>query len=422
MKIRIQSAKIIDPNSPFNGQTKSLLIENGIIIAIENEVTEDADQLIECENLHISPGLFDLRTHLCEPGFEQHEDLESGMNAAAKGGFTGIAIMPNTYPSISSRTQVEYIVNKGNGAIVDIKPIGSITANLEGKELSELYDMHQSGAVAFSDDKHSFSNAGMLSRALLYAKNFNGLVLSFPYDKTVAHNGQINEGITSTNLGLEGIPALSEELHVARDLYLAQYNNTRIHLGPLSSKGSVDLIKSARQSGVEVSCDIAAHQLVFTDEACSDFDTNFKVLPPFRTKEHQNSLIEGLKDNTIDIISSDHTPYDVEEKLKEFDLANFGIINLQTAFPIALTYLEQHIGLDGIISKMSINPRKVLGLEVPTIAVGSKATITLFNPKEKWTFVKSDIASKSYNTPFVGSMFTGKVKGIINNNQLVLVD
>ncbi len=422
MKIRIQSAKIIDPNSPFNGQTKSLLIENGIIIAIENELTEDADQLIESENLHISPGLFDLRTHLCEPGFEQHEDLESGMNAAAKGGFTGIAIMPNTYPSISSRTQVEYIVNKGNGAIVDLKPIGSITANLEGKELSELYDMHQSGAVAFSDDKHSFSNAGMLSRALLYTKNFNGLVLSFPYDKTVAHNGQINEGITSTNLGLEGIPALSEELHVARDLYLAQYNNTRIHLGPLSSKGSVDLIKSARQSGVEVSCDIAAHQLVFTDEVCSDFDTNFKVLPPFRTKEHQNSLIEGLKDNTIDIISSDHTPYDVEEKLKEFDLANFGIINLQTAFPIALTYLEQHIGLDGIISKMSINPRKVLGLEVPTIALGAKATITLFNPKEKWTFTKSDIASKSYNTPFVGAMFTGKVKGIINNNQLVLVD
>lgn len=422
MKIRIQSAKIIDPNSPFNGQTKSLLIENGIIIAIENEVTEDADQLIESENLHISPGLFDLRTHLCEPGFEQHEDLESGMNAAAKGGFTGIAIMPNTYPSISSRTQVEYIVNKGNGAIVDLKPIGSITANLEGKELSELYDMHQSGAVAFSDDKHSFSNAGMLSRALLYAKNFNGLVLSFPYDKTVAHNGQINEGITSTNLGLEGIPALSEELHVARDLYLAQYNNTRIHLGPLSSKGSVDLIKSARQSGVEVSCDIAAHQLVFTDEVCSDFDTNFKVLPPFRTNEHQNSLIAGLKDNTIDIISSDHTPYDVEEKLKEFDLANFGIINLQTAFPIALTYLVQHIGLDGIISKMSINPRKVLGLEVPTIAVGAKATITLFNPKEKWTFVKSDIASKSYNTPFEGTMFTGKVKGIINNNQLVLVD
>jgi len=422
MKIRIQSAKIINPNSPFNGQTKSLLIENGIITAIENELTDDADQLIECENLHVSPGLFDLRTHLCEPGFEQHEDLASGMNAAAKGGFTSIAIMPNTYPSISSRTQVEYIVNKGTGAVVDLKPIGSITANLEGKELSELYDMHQSGAVAFSDDKHSFSNAGMLSRALLYAKNFNGLVLSFPYDKTVAHNGQINEGIVSTNLGLEGIPALSEELHVARDLYLAQYNNTRIHIGPLSTKGSVDMIKTARQSGVEVSCDIAAHQLVFTDEACSDFDTNFKVLPPLRTKEHQNSLIEGLKDNTIDIISSDHTPYDVEEKLKEFDLANFGIINLQTAFPIAITYLEQHIGLEGIISKMALNPRKVLGLEVPTIAIGAKATITLFNPKEKWTFAKSDIASKSYNTPFIGTTFTGKVKGIINNNQLVLVD
>ncbi len=422
MKIRIQSAKIVDPNSPFNGQIKSILIENGIITSIENQLNEDVDQVIECENLHLSPGLFDLRTHLCEPGFEQHEDIETGSNAAAKGGFTGIGVMPNTYPSISSRTQVEYIINKGNRNVVDLKPIGSITTNLEGKELSELFDMHQSGAIAFSDDKHSFSNAGMLSRALLYAKNFNGLVMSFPYDKTIAHNGQINEGIVSTNLGLEGIPALSEELHVARDLYLAQYNNTRIHIGPLSSTRSVDLIKSARKMGIEVSCDIAAHQLVFTDEVCSDFDTNFKVLPPFRTEVHLTSLIEGLKDNTIDIISSDHTPYDVEEKLKEFDLANFGIINLQTAFPIAITYLEKHIGLDGIITKMSINPRKVLGLEIPSITIGSKATLTLFNPKEKWIFTKSDIVSKSYNTPFIGTTFTGKVKGIINNNQLVLVD
>lgn len=422
MKIRIQSAKIVDPNSPFNGQIKSILIENGIITSIENHLNDEADQVIDCENLHISPGLFDFRAHLCEPGFEQHEDIESGTNAAAKGGFTGVAVLPNTSPSISTRAQVEYVINRSSGSIVDLKPIGSITSNLEGKELSEMYDMHQSGAVAFSDDKHSFSNAGMLSRAMLYAKNFNGLVLSFPLDKTVAHNGQINEGIVSTQLGLEGIPALSEELQVSRDLYIANYNQSRIHIGPVSTTGSINLINEARKLGTQVSCDMAAHQIVFLDESCNDFDTNYKVLPPFRTESHRASLIEALKTNSIDIISSDHTPYDVEEKLKEFDLANFGIINLQTAFPIALTYLEKHIGLESIITKMAINPRKVLGLNVPSISLNEKATITLFNPKEEWTFEKTEIASKSFNTPFIGTKFTGKVKGIINNNQLVLVD
>ncbi len=422
MKIRIQSAKIIDPNSPYNGQTKSLLIENGVITSIENQINEAADHVIEIENLHISPGLFDIRTHLCEPGFEQHEDIESGSNAAAKGGFTGICAMPNTYPTVSTRSQVEYLINKSKDALVEIKPIGSITNNLEGKELSELYDMHSSGAVAFSDDKNALSNAGLLSRAMLYAKNFNGLLFSFPYDKSVAHHGQINEGIVSTQLGLEGIPALSEELHVSRDLYLAEYNDSRIHIGPLSTAGSIALIRAARNNKINVSCDIAAHQLVFLDDSCTDFDTHFKVLPPFRTENHRLALLEGLKDGTIDIISSDHTPYDVEEKLKEFDLANFGIINLQTAFPIALTHLQTILGLDGIIEKMAINPRKMLGIEVPTVSLGAKVNLTLYNPSEKWTFTKQDIASKSFNTPFIGTQFTGKVVGIIRHNHMGLLD
>ncbi len=423
MKIYIPSATIVDPNSPFNGQKKSILLNNGIIdtIAEPNKPSPEVDHVLTDDNLHISPGLFDFRARFCEPGFEQHEDISTGMDAAIKGGFTGVALMPSTFPAVSSRSQVEYIINRTKGSSVDVYPMGCISHKLEGKELAELYDMHQSGAIAFTDDKEPIQHAGLMSRALLYTKNFNGLILSFPYEKAVAHHGQIHEGVVSTQLGLEGIPAIAEELQVTRDLYLAAYNEARLHIGPISSGGSVDQIKKAKGQKQPVTTDVAAHQLLLTVDACTDFDTNFKVLPPLRDENHKAKLIAGLKDGTIDIICSDHTPFDVEEKLKEFDLANFGIIALQTAFPVALTALQNSLALDQIIEKMAINPRKVLGIEIPTIEEKGLANIFIYNPHADFVLERELIVSKSFNTPFIGKTLKGKIVATYNNSQLNLI-
>jgi dihydroorotase len=423
MKVYIPFATIIDPNSPFNGQKKSILINNGLIehIGAPGDSKTAVEHTIEGDDLCVSPGLFDFRARFCEPGFEQHEDIHSGMDAAIKGGFTGVAIMPSTSPALSTRSQIEYIINRTKGSLVDVYPMGTVSHQLEGKELAELYDMHCSGAVAFTDDKEPIQHAGLLSRALLYSKNFNGLIVSFPYEKEVAHHGQIHEGVVSTQLGLDGIPSLAEEIQVARDLFLAEYNEARIHLGPISSTGSVAQIKKAKENEQLITTDVAAHQLLLKVDGCIDFDTNYKVLPPLRDETHRTSLIQGLKDGTIDVICSDHTPFDVEEKLKEFDLANFGIIALQTAFPVAITALQHHLSLSEIIEKMSINPRKILDIAIPSINEGSIANLFVYQPNTQFIFEKEHIVSKSCNTPFIGQLLNGKIVATYNNGQLALL-
>ncbi|MFT7156158.1 MAG: dihydroorotase [Parvicella sp.] len=413
MKKLIRAAHIVDPNSPYHNTKKDILIENSIVTQVTENYTGDFDEEIKHDNLHICPGLLDMRSHFCDPGHEQHEDLSSGLAAAEAGGYTAVCVMPGTTPSISSRGSVEYLINRSLHSNVTVYPVGSATHNIEGKELSEMYDMKAAGAIAFSDDKKSITDANLMSRALLYAKNVDTLIMAFPNDKSIAYKGQINEGVASTNLGLAGLPALAEELNVSRDLFLANYNESSIHIGPISSGHSVAMIKEAKEENIKISCDVAAHQLALLDEDCESFDSNYKVMPPLRTKEHQDALIEGLKSGVIDVITSDHTPWDVEEKEKEFDLAQFGIIGLQTSFALAITKLEQHIGLDGIVQKMSINPRTILKVDVPMIREGFEANFTLFNPTAKWTLESKDILSKSKNTPFIGTEFTGKVLGIV---------
>lgn len=419
MKIVIKSAKIIDPNSSYNGRTLDILIENGRISQMgENIDAAGADKTIESNNLHVSPGFMDLHADFCEPGLEYKEDLFSGANAAAKGGFTAVAIMPDSTPTRSTKSDIEFVVNKTKGHIVDVHPIGALSHKLEGKELAEMYDMKLSGAVAFSDNKKAIKSTGLMSTALLYAKNFDGLVISFCNDESLAHNGQMHEGDISTSLGLEGIPTLSEEIQLSRDLFLTAYNEGRIHISTISSANSVEMIREAKTERIDVSCEIAAHQIALTDNDLVEFDSNYKTLPPLREDIDHEALIEGLKDGTIDVICSDHTPQDIESKQKEFDLADFGIIGLQTAFPIACTHLREHIGLDGIISKMSINPRTILQLDVPVIENGFEANVTLFNPDEKWTLTEDMLVSKSKNTPFIGTEFTGRVLGIVHGNQI----
>ena len=407
MIVLIRAAKVVD-----------ILIEKGIIQDIGENLTtpKDAD-IIEENGLHVSPGLFDLHVNFGDPGFEWKEDIQTGMLAAAKGGFTGVLCMPSTLPATDTKSQVEYIQKMSAGNVVNVHPAGSITKNLKGEELTEMFDMNRSGALAFTDDKNSIQHAGVMKLALLYAKNFGGIIMNQANDKSISKDGQMNEGVTSTLLGLKGIPSLAEDLMIARDIKLAEYTEGRLHFSCISTASSVELIRAAKKQGLKITADVAIHNLVLDETVCKGFDTRNKVNPALRTQKDIKALLKGLKDGTIDAICTDHTPQDIEHKKIEFDNAEFGMIGLQTAFSLACQ-LEQEIGLEGIIDKMAINPRKILGIEAPEVNIEKAANLCLFNPSTEWTLEEKDIVSKSKNTPFVGKTLKGKIVGVVNNGIL----
>ena len=336
MNAIIRTAKIIDSNSKFNGQTVDILIEKGMICEIAKKLVNTNNvQEISYKDLHVSAGWFDMRANFCDPGNEHKEDLNSGLKAAAKGGFTGVMVMPDTTPCHSTKSGIEYIINKTKGNIVDALPAGSLSHNCEGKEIAEMYDMFVAGAVAFTDNKKSIESASLLNRALLYSQSFDGLVIDFPNDKELSNGGQVNEGVVSTELGLKGIPALAEELMVSRDIYLAEYCNAKIHFANISTQKSVELIRTAKKKGLNITADVNSYHLLLNETELLGYDSSYKVMPPLRTKKDINALIKGVNDGTIDVICSDHTPEDIETKQCEFDHAAFGMINLQTSFAVA---------------------------------------------------------------------------------------
>ena len=418
MNILIKSARVIDPNSPHHNKTVSILIENGIIKEIGNRKSEvrNGFKIIEAEGLHVSPGFFDMQVNFRDPGHEYKEDLLSGCASASAGGFTGVAVMPGTHPPIDNKSQVEYVKKKSAGNIVDVFPVGAVTQNTDGKELSEMFDMHSAGAAAFSDDKKPVNDSGLLLRALLYAKNFGGLLLTQCDDKTISLNGQMNEGKVSTSLGLKGMPALAEEVMTARNLFLCEYTGGRIHIPSVSTAGAAALIREAKKKGLKVTASVNAYNLALDDSALNDFDTNCKVNPPLRTKADIDALKKGLADGTIDAITSDHSPEDVENKNVEFDYASFGMIGLESCFALANTYADK-LKLSDLINKLAINPRKILGLSVPKIKKGEKANLTLFLPNKEWKPEGKIIRSKSKNTPFIGKKLKGKIVGVVNNGK-----
>lgn len=421
MNALIKSATIINENSTFNGKAVDILIEKGIIKKIATSIKNFENfQEIKAKDLHVSIGWFDFRANFCDPGFEYKEDLNSGLKAAAKGGFTGVLVMPSTYPVIDTKSGIEYIINKTKNNIVNAYPAGALSVKCEGNEMAEMYDMHSAGAIAFTDNKKSLNNPGLLTRALLYNQSFNGLVMDFPNDKSLFNNGQINEGITSTRLGLKGIPAIAEELMVIRDLFLAEYCNAAIHLTNITTKKSVQLIKEAKAKGLKVTADTNSYHLLLDETELETFDSNLKVLPPLRTKEDIKALIKGIKEGVIDAICSDHTPQDIENKQCEFDHAKFGMINLQTSFAAMNTALNGKVTLAEIISTITTNPRNILKLAVPKFEVGEMANLTLFSPTTTTTFETTDLVSKSKNTPLVGKKLMGKVYGVVNQNKLEL--
>ena len=413
MNLLIKSATIVDPNSSFNQQTADILIENGVITKIGADLTAEAE-VFDAQGKQVSPGFFDLNCTIGELGLETKEDLQTGTAAAAAGGFTGLALMPNANP-VHSKTEVEYLVNKAKGNLVNIYPLGTISQKREGKDLAEMYDMHLSGAKAFTDGNRPVQDAGLMERALLYAQGFDGLVFSYPEDTAIAGKAKMNEGETSTLLGMKGIPSLAEELMIARDLYLAEYTGSPIHFSTISTKRSVDLIREAKAKGLRVTCDVAAHHLILTDQALMGFDSQYKVKPPLRTQTDVDALIAGLKDDTIDAIVSQHTPHEVEFKDVEFEIAEYGTIALQTTLS---NVLKAGLDLASIVQKMAINPRQILNIAVPQITEGQAADLVVVDKEASWEFTKQNNRSKSYNSPFIGTTLNGKVLLTCNNNQV----
>jgi dihydroorotase len=414
MYVLIRQATILDKQSPYHRKVNDVLIENGIIKEIAKTVDRKADQVIDAKDCLLMPGFFDLHVNFREPGFEYKEDIQTGCQAAMAGGFTGVLQMPDTNPPVQSRGEIELIRNKSAKELVDVEVAGAISVGLQGKDLTEMYDMHLSGAKCFTDDKHSVQDAGLMERALLYAKNFGGLIMSFPNDRSVSGKGQVHEGVSSTRIGLKGIPALAEELMVARDLMLCEYTGSGIHFSTISTKGSVALIRAAKAKGMRVTCDVAAYNLLANDTALENFDTNLKVLPPLRTAEDIAALKEGLKDGTIDAICSDHLPEDVENKLKEFDLAAFGAEGLETAFAVACMALKKDLDIEHIAEKFNTAPRRILSMPISTIDKGEQANLTVYHPQEEWLVSETSIKSKSKNNPFIGTQFKGRIKAVFN--------
>lgn len=421
MEILIRSARIADTGSPFNNQVKDILVSNGKIKKIGSRLqnTTRAKEIRE-DNLHVSIGWFDLNTFLGDPGFEQKETIESGCKAAAAGGFTHICCMPNTLPIIQTKAQVEYVLGKSAAQIVSVHPVGAVTHNTEGHDLADMYDLHMAGAIAFSDGLKPSAPAGVVERALLYVKAFDGLIMVHPEDKSVSKNGVMHEGIVSTKLGLPGAPALAEEIAVNRDLFVLEYTDSKLHLLNVSLKKSVELIKAAKKKKLKLTASVNAYSLLLDASSVGDYNTNCKVNPPLRLKEDIAALVKGINDGTIDAVSSAHQPQDEDCKKLEFDKADFGMIGLETCFAVVNTALKTEAPLEKIIQLLAHNPRAILGIAAPAIEEGADADMTLFDPEKKWTFTEKDIQSRSKNTPFTGAEFIGKVFGVLHKGKVHL--
>lgn len=422
MKLLITNALICDLQSAWHAKKCDILIANGLIEDIKLSDKKNSPQTtvktFNAEGGIVCPGLVDMRTSLREPGFEQKENIESAALAALAGGFTHITALPDTQPITQSKAAVEFIINRSAGLPVHILPYAAISKDMNGIEMNELYDLHKAGAVAFSDGNKSMMDSGLMMRSLLYAKLFNGLVLSHANDNTLSKGGRMHEGTVSVNLGLKGIPAMAEELMIARDIELARYTKSPIHFSHISSKGSVELIRKAKKQSLQVSCDVAVANLIYTDEAVMGFDSNYKLNPPLRSKEDQKALWDGLADGTIDAIVTDHQPEDAEHKQVEFEYAAYGMTMLQTALSLLISNAPKSIAMAIIVKALTANPRNLLKQPHVSINKGQQAELCCFNPEKTWVLDEKTNFSKSQNSPSFNKQLTGKVMAAFNKNKL----
>lgn len=410
----IKNTTVLDPTSKWHGKKVSVLIANGIF-SIEEKIQQIPANTEELDynGTYVSPGFCDLYVNINDPGFEYREDINSVANAAIAGGFTTICATADNHPMTQTKAQVEYILNNSKNTAVTILPIGAVTENFDGKTPTEMQDMHHAGAIAFSDIPHSIKDSGVFLRALQYVQPFKGLIITLPFDKTLVGDGQVNESEVSVRMGMKGITNLSEYATVQRDIEILRYTGGNLHLVGISTKESVALIRKAKADGLQITASVFVHHLISDESKLKTFDSNYKVFPPLRTLADQDALIEGLKDGTIDCISTQHTPLNIDEKNVEFEVANFGIIGLETAFGLLNQKLETIISKEKLVELLSSNPSKIIKQKI-------NASLVFLDFNQEWVFAEKDIRSKSKNTPYIGHTMKGKVKAVFSKGKFII--
>lgn len=416
--LRLANSKEVAPNST------DITIENGIITAIGNATPFETDLVHDFQGAFVSPGWMDMHVHLREPGFEHKETILTGTNAAAFGGFTAVACMPNTKPAIHTRDVVEFIIQKAEPTLVDVYPIACVTKDRKGESITEMADLRAGGAVAFSDDGDPVHDSRIMRIALEYSSMYNMPIINHEEDLALSRPGHMNEGAVSDRLGLAGTPGVAEEVMIARDIMLAEFTGGHVHVAHISTAKGVELVRRAKKDGIKVTTEVCTHHFDLTDEEIDKrhFDTICKIHPPLRTEHDRLAMIEGLKDGTIDVICTDHAPHSVEEKDVEFIYAPNGIIGLETAWGITAKRLihEHGFPLPLVLEKLVDNPRRILNIAIPEIKVGEKANLTIFTTDDTWIFERKHIKSKSKNTPYVGTEMRGRALAVFNKGKLQL--
>ncbi len=417
MSILIKSAKIIDADNPLDGKVFDIYIDKGIISKIDKNIDKPAKTIISRENLHVSIGWLDSSVCFGEPGLEEREDLENGIKSAGLSGFTDIVLNSETLPILDSKADISYIKSKTQNSVVSVHPLGALSKKSDSEELADLKEMYDVGCIGFNDFKKAIKNPNLLKTALQYVQHFDGLILSFPIEDSISKNAQVHEGEVSTKYGIKGFPPISEEIAVYRDLKILEYTDGKLLIPTISTTESVKLINEAKSKGLKVWCSVSINNLFFNDDKLKDFDTRFKVMPPIRDEKTRKELIKYVNDGSIDLVTCDHCPIDIDNKKTDFENSFFGSTGLESSFGA----LNSLFDLNKTI-KILTSGYDTFSINKPSLSVGSKAKLTLFNPDIKYTFSKSNILSKSKNSSFIDSKLKGKAYGIVSNSKILIVE
>ena len=423
MAYLLKNARVIDPQMALDEIT-DVLVEGESITAVGSDLSAGDAQVIDLSGKVLVPGLVDVHVHFRDPGFEQKEDIASGSRAAVHGGFTDVCTMPNTKPETDNADVVDYILQKAQKVgLCHIRPSAACTKGRKGEQLPEMGELVAHGAVAFTDAGRGVQDAGVMRRVMDYGKMFGKVVMSHCQDEGLVGSGQVNEGVASSRLGLEGWPAAGEEIQIERDISLSEMTGCPIHIQHITSARGLDIVRNGKERGVQVTCEVTPNHLFLTEDSISEgYETQFKINPPLRTEDDRKALIQGVVDGTIDCIVTDHAPHTRAEKAREFELAPFGMTGLETSLASMLTNMVRPglIGYDRLVQCMAVAPRKLLGIPEVKIAEGYPADITVFDPEAQWTVHEEDFLSKANNSGFLGAQFTGKATEVLVSGKLVM--